>query len=340
MKAMRLERFNQPLVRRELPTPQPGRGEVLVKVEACGVCRTDVKIMRGEIPPPIINLPHIPGHEAAGVVASTGPDVDGIRTGDRVVVYFYINCGRCQMCLMDRGNICMEIKRLGFELPGAYAEYLVAPASHVISIGDLGFAEAAILPDAVAVPYHAIKRQARVEPGQDVLVVGIGGLGIHAVQEAKLLGARVIAADVNEERLQLARQLGADALVNVLASDPRKEVMRLTDGLGADATIEVVGSPESLTWTLQSTKRGGRLVIVGYTPGQPWPLDTMAMHYNEWEVIGSRTETKSELAEVVSLVRAGKLKPIVTRQFALEEVNEALAEVASGRVLGRAVLVP
>ena len=339
MKAMRLEQYNGPLALRDLPTPEPGPGEVLVKVAACGVCRTDVKILRGEIPPPIVNLPHTPGHEPAGEVVALGAGVQGVGVGDRVVVYFYINCGRCEMCRKDRGNICLEIKRLGFELPGAYANYLLVPASHVIPIGDLDYRLAAVLPDAVAVPYHAVRRQARVEPGQDVLIVGVGGLGVHAIQIAKLEGARVIAADVDEERLDLARSLGADEVVNAGTGDPAGRVKRLTDGVGADAVIEIVGTPQTLAWTLPATKRGGKLIIVGYAPGRPWPLDTMAMHYNEWEVIGSRVSTRSELAEVVGLVQTGRLKPVVSRTFPLEDANEALAEVAAGRVTARCVLV-
>ncbi len=339
MRAMRLERYNEPLVLREFPPPRPGPGEVLVKVVACGVCRTDVKILRGEIPPPIVSLPHTPGHEPAGEVVAVGSGVQGVNAGARVVVYFYINCGHCEMCRKGRGNICFDIKRLGFELPGAYADYLLVPADHVVPIGELDYQLAAVLPDAVAVPYHAIRRQARVEPGQDVLIVGVGGLGVHAIQIAKLEGARVIAADVDEERLDLARRLGADEVVNAGVGDPGGQVKRLTDGVGADAVIEIVGTPETLAWTLPATKRGGRLIIVGYAPGRPWPLDTMAMHYNEWEVIGSRVSTKAELAEVVSLVQAGKLKPVITRAFSLEEANEALAEVAAGRITGRCVLV-
>ncbi|HEX9016461.1 MAG TPA: alcohol dehydrogenase catalytic domain-containing protein [Chloroflexota bacterium] len=338
MKAMRLEQYGGPLRLRDLPVPEPGPGEVLVKVAACGVCRTDLKILRGEIPPPIVNLPHTMGHEIAGRIEALGPGVDGMSAGDRVVVYFYINCGHCEMCLKDRGNICMEIKRLGFELPGAYAEYVAVPASHVIPIGDLDFTQTAILPDAVAVPYHAIRRQAKVEPGQDVLIVGVGGLGVHAVQIAKLEGARVIAADVDPERLDLARKLGADDTVDAAASGALEQVKSLTNGAGVDSVIEIVGTPETLAWTLPATKRGGRLIIVGYAPGRPWPVDTMAMHYNEWEILGSRTETKTELAEVVGLVRDGKLKPMVSRKFALADANEALAEVASGRVPGRCVL--
>ena len=340
MRAMRLEQYNEPLVLREFPTPQPGLDEVLVRVAACGVCRTDVKILRGEISSPIVNLPHTLGHEPAGEVVAVGSGVKGVNAGDHVVVYFYINCGHCEMCQKDRGNVCFDIKRLGFELPGAYADYLIVPANHVISIGDLDYQLAAVLPDAVAVPYHAIRRQARVESGQDVLIVGVGGLGVHAIQIAKLEGARVIAADVDEVRLDLARRLGADEVVNVRAGDPSGQVKGLTDGVGADAVIEIVGTPESLAWTLPATKRGGRLIIVGYAPGRPWPLDTMAMHYNEWEVIGSRVETKAELVEVVGLVQTGKLKPVVTRTFSLEEANEALAEVAAGHVTGRCVLMP
>lgn len=338
MRAMRLEQYNGPLVLRDLPTPEPGPCEVLVKVAACGVCRTDVKILRGEIPPPIVVLPHTPGHEPAGVVAAVGPGVKGVEVGDRVAVYFYVSCGQCELCLKGRENICRYIRRLGFELPGAYADYVLVPERHVLPIGEMEFERAAVLPDAVAVPYHAIRHQARVEAGHDVLVVGVGGLGVNAIQIAKLEGARVIAADIEEKRLDMAMSLGADLVVNASAN-PLEQIGRFTDGAGVDAVIEIVGTPETLAWTLPSTKRGGRLIIVGYAPGRPWPLDTMAMHYNEWEVIGARVSTRDELAEVIALVNAGKLNPVVSARFGLLEANEALSEVAAGRVAGRCVLL-
>jgi 2-desacetyl-2-hydroxyethyl bacteriochlorophyllide A dehydrogenase len=339
MKAMVLRSFGEALTLEEVDRPRPGPGDGVVRVGACGVCGTDVKIWRGEIPPPIITLPHIQGHEVAGVVDEVGGEVSIISPGDRVVAYFYIGCGECEQCRTGRENICVRIKRLGFELRGGFAEYICLPASHLLPIGpEMPFATAAVLPDAVAVPYHAVVRQAGLRAGQTALIVGAGGVGIHAVQVAKLSGARVIVADVSEERLEVARRFGADETVNVREGDPAGKVRAATAGSGVDAVIENVGSQDSLGWSITCLKRGARLVIVGYTPNRPFALDTMAMHYNEWEVVGSRVSTREELARVIDLVQAGKIHPYVTRSFSLEAANEALAEVAAGRILGRSVL--
>ncbi|MHB9113908.1 MAG: alcohol dehydrogenase catalytic domain-containing protein [Thermoleophilia bacterium] len=341
MRAMLLEEYGRPLRPVELEVPAVGPEDALVRVRACGVCRTDVKIRDGEIPAPIVTLPHVPGHEAAGEVVTVGEAVSGVAPGDRVVVYMYVSCGRCRACGSGRENLCPTLTRVGFELQGAFAEYLVVPAKQLLPIPDsLPFEQAGVLTDAVVVPYHALKRQASVGVGDTVLVVGVGGIGIHAVQLAKAAGVRVIAADVDEGRLALAGELGADHLIDPRSvADPTAAVRDLTDGAGVDAVVDNVGSAETVAWALPTMRKGGKLVIVGYTPGRPFTVDSMAMHYNEWEIIGSRLATKQELAGVVDLVGRGLVKPWVTRTFSLDEANLALDELARDAIVGRATLV-
>ncbi len=341
MRAMLLEEYGRPLRPVELEVPAVGPEDALVRVRACGVCRTDVKIRDGEIPAPIVTLPHVPGHEAAGEVVTVGEAVSGVAPGDRVVVYMYVSCGRCRACGTGRENLCPTLTRVGFELQGAFAEYLVVPAKQLLPIPDpLPFAQAGVLTDAVVVPYHALKRQAGVGVGDTVLIVGVGGIGIHAVQLAKAAGVRVIAADVDQGRLALAGELGADHLIDPgSVADPTAAVRDLTGGAGVDAVVDNVGSAETVSWALPSMRKGGKLVIVGYTPGRPFTVDSMAMHYNEWEIIGSRLATKQELVEVVDLVGRGLVKPWVTRTFSLDEANQALDELARDTIVGRATLL-
>lgn len=341
MKAMLLREFKRPLESVELEVPSLGPRDALVRVRACGVCRTDIKIRDGEIPAPIITLPHVPGHEAAGEVVAVGEEVVDCKPGDRVAVYLYVNCGDCEPCLTGRGNLCPNLRRVGFELQGAFAEYLAVPARQLLHIGDdMPFEQAAVLTDAVVVPYHALRHQAKVGVGDTVLIVGVGGLGIHAVQIAHAAGTRVIAADIAEDRLALAAQLGADHVIHTPSVDPLAAVREITGRFGVDAVIENVGAPETLVWSLPALRKGGKMIIVGYTPGRPFPVDSMAMHYNEWEILGSRLATKQGLADVIELVDRGLVKPWVTRTFPLVGVNEALDELARDAVLGRAVLIP
>lgn len=341
MKAMMLKEYGRPFYLVDLDIPALGADDVLVRVKACGICGTDVKIRDGLVAAPIVVLPHVPGHEVAGEVVDVGSEVADFKLGDRVAVYLYITCGECRHCGTGRENLCLHLKRVGFEVFGGFAEYLVVGARQLVHLGDeISFEHAAVLPDAVAVPYHAIRQQAKTQVGDVVLIVGIGGLGVHAVQIAKAAGAEIIAADVLDEKLELAREYGADHLINPRKTDPLPIIRELTDGVGVDAVIENVGSAESVSWSLPATKKGGKLVIVGYSPGKPFPCDSMAMHYNEWEILGSRLSTKQDLADVIELVKRGLVKPLVTRRFPLEAVNEALEELAKDAILGRAVIIP
>jgi 2-desacetyl-2-hydroxyethyl bacteriochlorophyllide A dehydrogenase len=278
------------------------------------------------------------GHEVAGEVTAVGDRVHGIQAGDFGVVYGYIACHDCDLCLSGRENICNRLERIGFERDGGFSEYLKIPAYNFCAFSkDLAIEEMAILADAIGTPYHAVTGLAKVRPGQNVLIVGAGGLGIHAVQIAKLCGATVTVVDMDPAARDLAKSYGADETLD--SEDAGHAISDLTGGHGMDAVIEIVGHPQTLNWTLPALKSGGKLILVGYAPDQPFALDTMAMHYNEYEIIGCRFVTKAELRELVQLVESGQIKPVVTRKFEFDQVNEALDTLKAGENLGRIVLV-
>ncbi|MBM4324627.1 MAG: zinc-binding dehydrogenase [Deltaproteobacteria bacterium] len=339
MKALVLKEYNHEMSLEEREDPVPGPSEIVLRVKACGVCGTDLKIVSGKIPPPIVTLPHTPGHEIAGEVVAVGSSVKNISIGQKGIVYFYVSCKDCEMCRTGRENVCFSIRRLGFELPGGFAEYVKMPVYNFCPVPeDLSLHEWAILPDALATSYHALKTMAEVKAGQDVLILGVGGLGIHAIQIAKLVGARVFAVARREEPLQLANEQGADFVINSSQEGSSKKVMELTQGRGVDVVIENVGSAQSMSWSLSCLKRRGRLVIVGYDPLNPYPLNPMEMHYNEWILCGSRVSTKQELLEVIDLVQRRRIKPVITKQMPWLEANKAIEELKGKKEIGRTVL--
>ncbi len=338
MKAMVLEEYHRPLRAMQMEIPEPREHEILVRVKACGICQTDLKIVRGEIPPPIVHLPHIAGHEIAAEVVALGKGVADIQFGDVGVVYLYVPCRHCLLCLSGRENLCMNLRRVGFELPGGFAEYLRIPAYNFCRFDpELSPVRMAIAPDAIATAYHAVIRLAKVSAGQDVLVVGAGGLGLHGIQIAKLCGARVIAVDQRPQALAEAKEMGADAVLEARPDTPAA-IRGMTEGMGVDAVMEFVGRRESLPDSLAALKRGGRLVLVGYAPGQPFPVDSMAMHYNEWQIIGARSCLKIELLQVIRLIEERKIRPHVSQVFPFEKINEALTALQEGGATGRIVL--
>jgi propanol-preferring alcohol dehydrogenase len=338
MRAMVLREFGGPLRLEEVPRPAIGPRDALLRVRACAADQFDVTIRAGKWPS--AKLPLILGHEVSGEVAEVGAEVRNVRPGDRVCSTLYLTCGECRYCRIGRETLCLNFGgHLGAEVDGGYAEYLCVPAANLVHVSrGVSFEEASILANALGTPYHAIKERARVQPGQVVVVVGAGGgVGLHAVQIAQLFGARVIAADITREKREKAKELGAEE-----ALDPREvpldeRVLKLTGGEGADAVIQLVGG-ETFGPSLRSLRPGGRLVIIGSHTGTEVPLPALLMLTKELEVLGSRNVTKTELAEVVRRVEAGRLKPIVTETYPLEELERALERVAKSAVIGRAVV--
>ena len=337
MKAAVLKQFGKPLVVEDVPKPQPGDGQVLVKVMACGIDGTDLKILDGFGYAP--QLPFILGHEPAGVVEQVGARVTRFKPGDRVITYNFFVCGRCRLCLAGREQLCPNMTgALGVRnWQGGYAEYLKMPASQIVEIPPgIDWPDAAVLSDAGTTAFHAVDRSG-LKLGETVVIFGVGGVGSFAVQIARLAGARVIAVDQTAAKVQRALQLGADEVIDSSQQDVSETVRDLTGGWGADCVIDIVGKQATIAAGMDSLANGARLVIVGYTP-EEYPLDGKRMAQNELKIIGTRCGPKRDLINVARMVASGKLQSVVTDRSPFEKVNEALQRLRSGKVLGRLVL--
>ena len=340
MKAMVLEQFHAPLRWQEAPEPEIGSRDVLIKVVANGLCATDLKIADGLVP--TVPLPHIPGHEAAGEVVEVGVDVPGLQPGDHVTVYPTEGCGFCDYCRRGLENYCVTAPRTGFEINGGFSQYMRVSGRNAVKVSpEVPWEDAAIIPDAIASVYHALTQKARVQAGETVVIIGIGGLGIHAMQLARIMGARVIAADVVLDKLRGAEQFGPDGIVNSREEDLPQRVKELTGGLGADVVVEGVGGAAVaavLPDSLACLKLGGRLVVMGYNYGIPLAVDTADLVYGQWSILGTRASSLQDVVDVVKLVEQGRLKPVVSERFPLEQVEAALARLRENPPLGRIVL--
>ena len=333
---MVLERLNAPLTFREVDIPTPREGDALVRVRACGVCATDVKVSQGDGPKS--KLPVVLGHESAGEVVQTGSASD-LRRGQRVVVHPHIYCGRCQNCISGMENVCMNVVgSLGMTLNGGLAEYLVCPVSNLIPFpDDLPFDEGALAGGTVAVPFSAIARLGSLTT-RWVLVVGLGALGFNAIQILKAAGANVLAVGRTKAKLDLARKLGADETLDSTSEDYSESARKIT-GQGADVALDLAGAAAEIPRLLKSLRRGGRLVIVGYSSGDfNAPYQSVAL--DALQIIGSRSYTRQDLRGAVDLVTRGKVKPLIDSRFTLQQANDALSAVREGKLVGRAVVMP
>lgn len=340
MKAAIFHGAGEALTIDDWPTPDPGPGEMRVKVTACGVCHTDLHYLDHGTPtarkPPLVL-----GHEAAGTVDALGEGVTGWHEGDSVLLPAVLTCGSCRECRLGRENICANMRMYGNHIDGAYAEYVIAPARDAFHLPptiprELG----CIIADAISTPYHAVVRRGQVRPGDRVVVVGCGGVGLNVVQLASVAGGRVIAVDRHAGRLTQARALGAAETIDVTNIErPDKAVREITDG-GADIVFEAVGCAATLDTALGCVRRGGRLVVIGYSPEKAsWPAGKIMFH--ELEVIGSLGCRPVDYPPLIELVAAGKvrLEPLVTGQFALDDIDQALDRLRAGEGI-RSVILP
>jgi propanol-preferring alcohol dehydrogenase len=330
----------------EVPVPKIGPNEALLRVRATGVGLT-VVIMTA-VPGRVTAFPRIPGHEVAGEVVEVGAEVATVRVGDRVTCHFYLTCKVCRYCRSGRETLCEEFRGyVGMACDGGYAEYMAIPAVNLCPIPpEVSDLEAAIGADAIATPLHACLEEARVGPGDQVLVVGAGGgVGIHAVQMARLCGGRVLAADLTDAKLELARTVGADALVDARREDLATQALALTDGRGVDAVIDCVASRETLEAGIRVLARAGRLVIIGSRPptvfgAEPtFRVDPQLMLYRALEIHGSRYVSPAEIAQTLELLRQRRIRAIVTREFRLEDAEEAHGLLRRNTLAGRAALI-
>lgn len=331
---------NQPLKIEDCPRPEPGPDDILVKVAACGLCHTDLHYIEHGVPtfkkPPLIL-----GHEASGTVAELGSNVKNFKTGDRVLLPAVLTCGSCEFCRTGRENICKNMVMFGNHIDGAYAEFVKAPAKDAFHLPDeIPLQEGCIIADAISTPYHAVKNRARVRPGDNVAVFGCGGVGINVVQLAVAAGGVVIALDIEDKKLDRARQLGAMHTVNTGQSpDVGKHIKKLTNG-GVDIAIEAIGNPKTMGMAFNSLKKGGRLCVVGYSD-KDLVISAAKMMFFEMEVVGSLGCRPVDYPRLIELVRLGKVQvtPLVTHRFELNKINAAFNVLRRGECL-RAIIVP
>lgn len=326
---------------RSVPQPEPGPGEVLVRIGAAGVCHSDLHIIDA---PDALGMP-VPltlGHENAGWIEALGAGVAGFERGEAVAIYGIVGCGVCVACLAGRDNECRRIPPggIGLSRDGGMAEYVVVPARQLIPIGDLDVAQAAPLTDAGLTPYHAIVVTRRgLRPSATCVVIGVGGLGHMAVQIlAATTASRIVAVDVREEALQLAREIGAHHTIRS-NEDTVRTIRELTGPSpgGADVVLDCVGSPATVDIARAVITTGGDIAIVGLGGGAlPVGFGTVAM---EARVSVPFWGTRAELAEVLALAQAGRIRAHVER-FSLTDVRQAYDSLRAGRLNGRAVVIP
>jgi len=337
MRAAQLIEYGMPLEVRDVPTPEPGPGEIMVKVGGSGVCHSDLHVITGELPM-LPGLPWTLGHENAGWVHAVGTGVTGIDIGSPVAVFGGWGCGRCRLCLSGQEQLCNTMLWGGIGAPGGYAEYLIVPAArHLVPLNDLEPTIAAPLTDAGLTPYHAVRHALpRLIPGSTAVVIGLGGLGHFGLQFVRELSpARIIAVDTAEAKRKLALELGASVALDPVADDVAAEVRR--GGEGAAAVFDFVGMDSTLALAASLIGRQGLIVIVGLAGGA-LPYSFLGLP-GESVVMGSSWGTRNELEEVLSLASAGRLT-LHVEPHPLGEINVVFDQLKGGQIIGRAVMVP
>ena len=340
MKAIRFHEFGGPEVLKyeDAPDPQPRKDEVLVRVKACAMNHLDLWVRKGL---PGVKLPHIPGSDVAGEIVQVGEYVTSLRTGQRVIVAPMHFCNHCVSCTSGVQNMCREFTVLGNGVDGGDCELIAVPQASVIPIPDtLGYNEAASVPLVFLTAFHMLTGRASIKPGQTVLVLGANsGVGIAAIQIAKLFGATVIATAGNETKAAKARAIGADHVIDHYKQKISAEVRRITEKAGVDIVIEHVG-PATWEESVKSLKPNGTLVTCGATTGPEAKLDLRFLFSRQLSLLGSYMGTMGELHNVLPFVFNGKVKPVVGRVFPLSDARAAHEYMEKSEMFGKIVLVP
>ena len=343
MKAVRMHESGgaDKLVYEDAPDPVIVANEVLVRVKACAL--NHLEVWSTMMPPGSrFPKPRIAGSDVAGVVEVVGDAVAGVEAGAKVMLQPGVSCGVCRACLSGRDNRCRSYGLLGQGVwDGGFAELVKAPAANVIPMPDnLSFEEAASIPLVFVTAWHMLLSRAGLQRGETVLVNAVGsGVGIAAVQIAKLWGARVIASAGSDAKLEKAKALGADEGINYTTADLAQEAQRLTDGRGVDVVFEHVGG-DVFVKSVQALARNGRLVTCGATAGPGGSLNIMALFVREQAILGSFMGTKAELLQAIPYFQSGELRPVVDSVFPLRELGQAVAKMASRDVFGKIVVAP
>jgi len=333
MRAAVVHAFDQPLRVEEVVKPEPGPGQVVVKMETCGLCHTDIHAAHGDWPVKP-HPPFIPGHEGVGIVESVGAGVRGVAEGDRVAIpWLGYACGACEYCASGRETLCPNQQMSGYTVNGAYAEYALAEASFVGHVPQgLDPLDAAPLTCAGVTTYKAIKVSG-ARSSDLVAIFGVGGLGHLAVQYARIAGASVAAVDLVDSKLDLAKELGAEHTINAAIKDPAEAIQALG---GADQAVALAVSPTACEQAFRSLKRGGTLVFVGLPADNYVRLPIFETVLQGITVTGSIVGTRVDLAETFQLHAEGRTR-VVRETRRLDEVNESFEQIEKGAVDGRLV---
>ncbi|MDR2872810.1 MAG: alcohol dehydrogenase AdhP [Xanthomonadaceae bacterium] len=334
MKAAVVREFGKPLVIEEVAIPRPAAGDLLVKIEACGVCHTDLHASEGDWPVKP-NPPFIPGHEGVGHVVAVGAGVTYVKEGDRVgIPWLYSACGHCEHCLGGWETLCEQQQNSGYSVNGGFAEYALANANYVGHLPkNIDFIEVAPVLCAGVTVYKGLK-MTDAKPGNWVVISGIGGLGHMAVQYAKTMGFNVAAVDVDDAKLELAKRLGATVVVNAMKTDPAAYLKKEIGG--AHGALVTAVSPKAFEQALGMVRRGGTVSLTGLPPGS-FPLPIFDMVLNGITVRGSIVGTRLDLQESLNFAEEGKVKATVTADK-LENINDIFARMHAGKIEGRVVL--
>jgi len=323
----------------DVPDSKINPNEVLIEVRACALNHLDVWVRTG-LPGIKIPLPHILGNDIAGVVREVGELVSWVNAGDEVMIQPGVSCGHCAACLAGRDNMCDEYDMIGYRRNGGYAELVAVPGVNVIpKPKNLSWAEAAALPLVTLTAWHMLVKRAQVQPGEDVLVHAAGsGVGSLGIQIAKLHGARVIATASSESKLEKARELGADEIINYSSDDWPKQVKRLTGGRGVDIVFEHTGDA---TWpgSILSLKKGGRLVTCGATSGFDARTDLRHVFYRHLTILGSMMGSKADLLAAMKFIESGQIRAVVDRTLPLAEARKAHELMEDRAQFGKLVLL-
>ncbi|AMM12394.1 MULTISPECIES: alcohol dehydrogenase AdhP [Streptomyces] len=333
MKAAVVRSFTEPLVVEEREVPEPAGHQVLVRMETSGLCHTDIHAAHGDWPIKP-SPPFVPGHEGIGVVEARGDQVDHVQVGQRVAIpWLGEACGHCEYCVSGWETLCLQQQNSGYSVDGSHTEYALAHGTYVVPVPDgIDPLDAAPLTCAGVTTYKAVKLSG-ARPGKRALVSGIGGLGHLALQYATIFGAETIAVDITDEKLQLARDLGADHVVDARTQDVAEEVRRLG---GADAAISLAVSNDSFRAAYDSLNRGGTLVLVALPPEGELSIPVFDTVLNGTTVTGSIVGTREDLVEVFRLHQLGRTR-VVRETRRLEDINTSIDEVLDGKVTARLV---
>jgi len=339
MKAALLKEIGQPVSIVDVPKPQPGPGEVLIRVEASGVCHSDLHLADGdwELLKPITKVPLILGHEVAGTVVELGEGVEHPRLGDRVgVPWLHWSCGECEYCRAGRETLCVKQKITGCTVDGGFAEFIKAPASHASPLpSSISAEQAAPLMCAGLTVYKAMKASG-IGEGEWLAVFGAGGLGHLAIQIARAKNIHVVAIDVADDKLDLAKSLGAEATVNASTEAVHKRIRSISGG--AHVAMVTSASAAAYQTALRSLRRGGTLAVVGMAP-EPFPVSAVSLISGETRIVASAVGTRTDLQELFDLVDRSNIRcHIETRP--LEELPSIFDQLKRGAILGRIVVTP